>query len=419
MKRAWPLRRRLWGGTAAMFLWCAAVHPALGTPITYMFSGPATGTLGATSFTGAQVTVIATADTANITTLAGDVACVNLAGATITIAGVGSAVATGPNVFANNPMTVTWGLLNGTCAAPSTGWVAQRDPLAATFGLNDSLGPTTGTQALASAGSVGTTAGLLTFLGQPLTFQATLSTLFTADQSDLWFIPTESGWGMQLVQRGTVIFATLFVYGQSEAPSWYVATMNYTSNLTWTGDLYATTGPYFGTVPFDPANVIPTKVGTMTWAAQGVETGTLTYVVNGTTVVKNVIRQTLVNEDFSGHYAGGLHDVVTGCPNAAANGTFDLGGVLDVTQNGTTIEIQNVGANGVTCTYAGTLTQAGQMGAIPGGEFLCTDGSSGAVSFDEMQVNRSGISGTLTATYGIPAGCQSSGWFGGFRGTTF
>ena len=56
------------------------------------------------------------------------------------------------------------------------------------------------------------------------------STAFTTDQSDLWYILAESGWGMQLVQRGSVIFATLFVYGPSGAPTWYVASM---SPFTW------------------------------------------------------------------------------------------------------------------------------------------------------------------------------------------
>src|SRR5271163_405622 len=87
------------------------------------------------------------------------------------------------------------------------------------------------------------------------------ATSFSTDQSDLWYIPAESGWGMQLVQRGSVIFATLFVYGPSGAPTWYTATMDFTSNLTWTGTLYATTGPYFATVPFDPALVELTPVG--------------------------------------------------------------------------------------------------------------------------------------------------------------
>src|SRR5438552_11226006 len=79
------------------------------------------------------------------------------------------------------------------------------------------------------------------------------ATSFTTDQSDLWWNPAESGWGMQLVHRGSVIFATLFVYDQSNKPIWYVATLNYSgSNLVWTGDLLLTNGPWLGTVPFNP-----------------------------------------------------------------------------------------------------------------------------------------------------------------------
>ena len=120
---------------------------------------------------------------------------------------------------------------------------------------------------------------------------------FSTDQSDLYYIAAESGWGVQLVQRGSDIFATLFVYDQNGNPTWYTATMDYTSNLTWTGTLYATTnGTYFGS-PWNPATLIVTPVGTMTWQAPLVSGGILTYVVNGATVVKNVVRQTLVLDD--------------------------------------------------------------------------------------------------------------------------
>jgi hypothetical protein len=241
---------------------------------------------------------------------------------------------------------------------------------------------------------------------------------FSTDQSDLWFIPAESGWGMQLVQRGSVIFATLFVYGPSGAPTWYTATMDFTSNLTWTGTLYATTGPYFATVPFDPALVELTSVGTMTWAAQSVDTGTLTYVVNGTPIVKNVIRQTLVLDYFGGFYIGGLHEVVTECANPALNGTFDLPGTVDFVQSGTAVNIEIVFAT-TNCTYSGTLSESGQMGAVQTTAFTCNDGSSGTVSLAELQVTQSGLTGTYSASYASPVGCQIAGRIGGVRGIAF
>ena len=47
------------------------------------------------------------------------------------------------------------------------------------------------------------------------------ATSFSTDQSDLWYVESESGWGLQLVQRGNVIFATLFVYDTNGTPTWY------------------------------------------------------------------------------------------------------------------------------------------------------------------------------------------------------
>ena len=47
---------------------------------------------------------------------------------------------------------------------------------------------------------------------------------------------------IQFVQRGSVIFATMFVYDQFNIPIWYTATLNSVGNLTWTGDLLLTAG---------------------------------------------------------------------------------------------------------------------------------------------------------------------------------
>src|SRR5262245_48125844 len=75
----------------------------------------------------------------------------------------------------------------------------------------------------------------------------------TTDSSDLWWIPTESGWGIQFVQEENTIFATMFVYGPNRQPTWYVATMAKTpGKFVWSGTLYATTGPSFAAMPFDP-----------------------------------------------------------------------------------------------------------------------------------------------------------------------
>src|SRR6266567_3301598 len=166
------------------------------------------------------------------------------------------------------------------------------------------------------------------------------ATSFSTDQSDLYYIQAESGWGIQLVQRGAVIFGTMFVYGPTGAPTWYVATMGSSDGLTWTGDMVTTTGPWFGTVPFDPTTVTVRKVGTMTWTPQSLAAGTLSYVVDGVAVTKNVIRETLVADDYSGTYLGAFHASVTGCSNPGGNGSGEVPiATYTVTQNGSSISI--------------------------------------------------------------------------------
>ena len=73
---------------------------------------------------------------------------------------------------------------------------------------------------------------------------------------------------------------------------------------------------------------------------------------------------------------------------------------------------------GGSCSFGGTLTQSGQMGAVSG-SFSCSGGDKGTFQIFEMQVNITGITGLFAGSTTVPAGCQLSGWFGGIRVTTF
>jgi len=245
------------------------------------------------------------------------------------------------------------------------------------------------------------------------------ATSFSSDQSDIWNAQGEPGWAIQFVQRGSAIFATIYIYDVSGNPIWYSAALGPTGgSFTWSGDLYAARGPWFGAVPFNPAQVTLRKVGTIKWVAQTVTSGTLTYSVDGVAVTKLLERYLLDYDDFSGHYAGGAHQTVTGCFNPAFNGTAEQAGLLFVAQSGQTISLRFVDASGGSCTYNGTRSQAGQMGSSQG-SFACSDGSAGTFSAFESQVNISGFSTRFTLNYSNPPGCQNTGWFGGVRGTTF
>jgi len=242
----------------------------------------------------------------------------------------------------------------------------------------------------------------------------TLATSYSTDQSDLWYIAAESGWGIQLVQRGSVIFGTMFVYAQNEMPTWYTATMDTSDGITWTGALYATTGPWFGTIPFNPENVVLTQVGTMTWQPQTATTGALNYSVNGTAVEKNVVRQSLVLDNFSGTYLGAVHLTSANCSYPADDLTnLEIYGSATVTQMGTTIGVSFTGQNGFKVSATGTLTQDGQFGTGTG-SFTTNLGDAGTGSFFEMNVQIN----ALTASFSLAstsAGCQYTGYIGGIR----
>ena len=99
-----------------------------------------------------------------------------------------------------------------------------------------------------------------TFAAQP---NLSLATNF----QDIWWAApagSESGWGVNFTHQGDLIFATWFTYDVDGSPLWLSATLNKTTSGAYTGTLYRGTGPAFNAVPFPPANVAQTPVGTLT-----------------------------------------------------------------------------------------------------------------------------------------------------------
>jgi len=97
---------------------------------------------------------------------------------------------------------------------------------------------------------------------------------------DLWWAApagSESGWGLNITQQGTTIFATWFTYDADLNPLWLSVTAPQTGPNTYTGTLYLTNGPGFGSATFDPAKVGRTAVGTATLAFADGNNGTFAY----------------------------------------------------------------------------------------------------------------------------------------------
>ena len=76
---------------------------------------------------------------------------------------------------------------------------------------------------------------------------------------------------------------------------WLVATAPKTGPGVYSGTLYRTTGPPFNSVPFNPANVVATPVGTATFSFTDGNNASFAYTVNGISQAKAITREVFAN----------------------------------------------------------------------------------------------------------------------------
>ena len=126
------------------------------------------------------------------------------------------------------------------------------------------------------------------------TFGAEPDLTRATNYQDLWWATppgSESGWGINLAQEGNVIFGTWFTYDLDGTPLWLSVTASNTAPGVYTGTLYRTTGPAFNAVPFDPAAVVRTPVGTATFTFSDGANAVFAYTVNGIAQTKAITRE--------------------------------------------------------------------------------------------------------------------------------
>jgi hypothetical protein len=109
------------------------------------------------------------------------------------------------------------------------------------------------------------------------------SILLVNHQGLWWNDPpaSESGWGVNFAHQGDTIFATWFTYDSEGKPLWLAAVLTLVSPGVYSGDLFVTTGPSFDSVPFDPANVVETTIGTATVTFLDANHATFSYTFDG------------------------------------------------------------------------------------------------------------------------------------------
>jgi hypothetical protein len=243
---------------------------------------------------------------------------------------------------------------------------------------------------------------------------------FSTDNSDIWWNPVENGWGLQMVQRADIIFVTLYLYNTNGVPIWYAAVLSTGSGASWNGDLMETTGPWFGTQPFNAAAVSVARVGSMSFSPTSLRDGMLSYSISGVANTKHIERMTLRYDDYNGNYRGMLAYAAEGCPNPADRGMFNNRIDFTITQSGANMSIlsQQQGTVAV-CSSSGVYGQDGQFGNSQQVTGSCTDGSgSGAVTtYYQMNVTPSTVTMNFTAPSSNAGskGCTLNGTLVGIR----
>jgi hypothetical protein len=129
------------------------------------------------------------------------------------------------------------------------------------------------------------------------TFGAQPNLALATNYQDLWWASpagSESGWGINLTEQSNVIFGTWFTYDLDGSPLWLSVTATNTAAGVFMGTLFRTTGPPFDAMPFDPAKVVRTPVGTATFTFSDGNNATFAYTVNGISQAKAITRQVFV-----------------------------------------------------------------------------------------------------------------------------
>jgi hypothetical protein len=120
------------------------------------------------------------------------------------------------------------------------------------------------------------------------------------DYTDLWWKSAESGWGLTLAQHGNNVFGVWFTYDSFGDPLWVVLPgVTFNGDNSFSGTLYITTGPYYADIPFNPANVVITPVGTASVTFNG-RNGTFTTTLDGYTQTKSITSQPFGNPPPTG-----------------------------------------------------------------------------------------------------------------------
>lgn len=232
-----------------------------------------------------------------------------------------------------------------------------------------------------------------------------------ADYTDIWFLPSEAGWGVNVVQSDSFLFITFFIYGADGRPTWYTGQVTQDASGNFNGTLYSTTGTYYLS-PWVSGSGMATPAGTVSFQPTAPSTAKLIYTVNGVgTVTKVIQRQTLTAIKVGGAYSGAQSGTFSGCSsNGSYRDFFDLQ-VTQLTNEAFTFAFVYPGYTNYTCTFSGTLVQSGQLFSVNAARYQCNDGRDTTASITEAKATALGVEAKFSASYG--GSCREDAQFSG------
>jgi hypothetical protein len=233
------------------------------------------------------------------------------------------------------------------------------------------------------------------------------------DLTDIWYSPTESGWGVNIVQANDFLFLSFFLYDENTMPTWYSGQLSF-DGTRYSGGLYASRGSYWAGT-WNPAQHPPAAlVGNASVTLLGPYDAVLRYTVTGfPEKTKNITRGNIIPITMTGTYVGGQAGGYTSCNVASMNQAYDERFTLTVTQASTTQATLKFSYEilAAACTISGTLEQHGQLYRMNNADYSCTGGLTFTTkaAVDELKVTSQGIEGRFTANVG--QGCTERASF--------
>ena len=231
-----------------------------------------------------------------------------------------------------------------------------------------------------------------------------------ADYTDLWWTPSEPGWGVNVVQSDTFMFLTFFIYGADNKPTWYTAQLTQDSSGNFNGGLYATAGTYYARPWSTADSTPPQQVGSVQFrpSTTNAYQATLAYAVDGVgSVLKSVERQMLTPIRLGGTYTGGLAGVQSGC---SPSGSYKIAYDLQVTQSSSSQATLAFTFPTYACTLSGALVQHGTQYSIDNASYACSGATSFSTSaaISQLKATAQGIEGQWVAPIN---GCTETAYF--------